>query len=51
MPVSFSDFGLFADIVGAILLYLFGLPPQLDREGTILLSAGTSNAEKKRAKR
>lgn len=51
MPISFSDLGLFADIVGAILLYFFGISPQLNRDGSVMLSAGTSRTEKIKARR
>ena len=51
MPISFSDLGLFADMVGAILLYLFGISPQLSRDGSVMLSAGTSRTEKIKAQR
>jgi len=44
--------GLVFDIVGALLITLFGLPPAVDRGGvTYLITEGTDQAEARKATR
>ena len=35
-----NDLGLVLDIIGAVLLFKFGLPASIDREGHVLLATG-----------
>jgi len=46
MATSVNSFGLFLDIVGALLLFIFGLPPRIDPEGqTYLITGEVDEAE------
>ena len=50
--ITFSNFGLILDICGAILLYNYGLPENINRKGnSFLLLENTDIEEIKKAKR
>ena len=50
--VIVNSVGLFFDIAGAILIFIFGLPPKIDAEGQTYLITGEINKEEKaRAKK
>lgn len=50
VTLSFTDLGLILDILGAVLLFLFGLAPKISRDGTIFLSLGESQSERSKAR-
>ena len=52
MSTYISSAGLVLDIIGAVLIWRFGLPPSVRREGhSYLLLEGTDEAEKAKAAR
>jgi len=51
MSLVINSLGLALDVVGAFLIYKFGLPPQIDREGTVyLVTEEVDETEKQKAK-
>jgi hypothetical protein len=50
VTVTLNDIGLLLDLLGAGLLFFFGIAPNLSREGTMALSAGESDFVKRRAR-
>lgn len=47
-----NNLGLFLDIIGAILIAFYGIPPKVDREGTVLLAVKKGKKEElKKAKK
>ena len=54
MPVSpevVNTLGLLLDIVGVVLLFRFGLPPDVSRTGAVGWTLGTDEAEALKARR
>lgn len=54
MPLSpeiVNTLGLALDIVGVLLLFWFGLPPDVSRRGAVGWTLGTDEAEARKAKR
>lgn len=52
LAVIINSFGLLLDIVGVILLFCYGLPPEgVSRTGGQLLSVGTNPEVQEKAKR
>ena len=51
LNIQISDVGLVLDLVGAILLFAYGLAPLLSRDGSMSLSTGTSDYLKRKAKK
>ena len=47
----FNTVGLILDIFGVVLLFRFGLPPDVSRDGTVEFVLGTDEREARRAKR
>ncbi len=47
----FNTVGLILDIFGVVLLFRFGLPPDVSRDGTVGFALGTDEREARRAKR
>ncbi|MXX73092.1 MAG: hypothetical protein F4Y73_14705 [Gemmatimonadetes bacterium] len=43
--------GLLLDIVGVVLLFRFGLPPDVSRDGAVVWTLGTDEGEVRKAKR
>lgn len=43
-----SAFGLFLDIIGVLLLWRFGLPPDIRRDGAVLLAADDPDEDEKK---
>ncbi len=51
ISIHITSFGLILDIIGALLLIKFGIPPKIDREGHILIALeGVDEAEILKAK-
>ena len=51
MPTHINSLGLLLDIIGAILLMKFGIPPKVDRQGHIyLITHGVDEDEIRKAK-
>lgn len=48
---TLNDIGLLLNAFGVLLVFLYGIAPQLSRSGTIHLSVGESNTEKTKAKK
>lgn len=46
-----NSIGLFLDIIGVVLLYQYGLPEEISRQGTSLLAWGNDPEEKKKAEK
>ena len=47
-----GSLGLFLDIIGAMLLFFFGLPPKIDRDGSInIITEQIDEGEKKKAEK
>lgn len=44
-----NSIGLIFDIVGVILIFIFGISPSIDRSGSVSLSLGTDEKEKQKA--
>lgn len=51
LSVQIGDLGLVLDLVGAILLFVYGLAPLLSKDGSMSLLAGTSDYLKRKAKK
>ncbi|MCY3547049.1 MAG: hypothetical protein OXH49_09215 [Gemmatimonadetes bacterium] len=47
----FSTVGLILDIFGVVLLFRFGLPPDVSRDGTVRLVLGADEREARKGKR
>ena len=46
----FNTVGLILDIFGVVLLFRFGLPPDVSRDGTVRLALGTDEREARKGK-
>ena len=51
LNVQLGDVGLVIDLIGAVLLFFFGLAPLLSRDGSMSLSVGNSDYLKRKARR
>lgn len=51
LNIQIGDVGLILDLVGAILLFVYGLAPLLSKDGSMSLSTGTSDYLKRKAKK
>lgn len=51
LNIQLGDIGLVLDLVGAILLFTYGLAPLLSKDGSMSLSAGTSDYIKRKARK
>ncbi len=49
LHIQLGDIGLLADLLGATLLFFFGLAPLLSKDGAVALSTGTSAHLKRKA--
>ena len=47
----FNTLGLALDIIGVVLLFHFGLPPDVNRDGAVGWTLGTDEAEAQKARR
>lgn len=50
-PEVVNTGGLALDIVGVVLLFLFGLPPDVSRDGAVVWTLGTDEGAVRKAKR
>ncbi len=51
ISIIISSTGLICDIIGVIILFFFGLPPDISKTGSIGLCVGTDEKEKGKAKK
>jgi|AntRauTorckE6833_2_1112554.scaffolds.fasta_scaffold09080_1 hypothetical protein len=50
-PKILASVGLLLDVVGVAILFFYGLPPKIARDGNHFLTIGTNSNEKNREKR
>lgn len=51
MAYLYNIIGLLFDIVGVLMLFKFGLPPDINPRGHIMISAGVDETEKDKARK
>ena len=51
LDIHLGDIGLISDLLGAVLLFVYGIAPLLSKDGSMSLSAGTSDYLKRKAEK